>query len=567
MTDLLVDTVPEPPMVSGAIGETAHLDELRRDPIALMQRVRDECGDIGRFRIGQRDVVLLSGADANEFFFRAPEADLDQAEAYPFMTPIFGEGVVFDAPPERRREMLHNQSLRDKFMRGHAATITAEVEQMVAGWGDTGEIDLLEWLAELTIYTSSACLIGKKFRRTLDRRFAELYHDLEQGTDAIAYVDPYAPIESFRRRDAARLGLVALVQGIMDRRTAAAAAAEPPGGAEAEAEERDLLDVLMSIRNEDGTARFDADEVTGMFISMMFAGHHTTSGTAAWTLIELLRHPEEMAAVTAELDALHADGTAVTYQALREIPRLESAIKEALRLHPPLILVLRVAMEDLSYGGYAIRTGSLVGASPAISNRIPEDFPDADAFVPARYLEPRAEDRANPWTWIPFGAGRHRCVGAPFAMMQLKAIFSILLADWEFELAQPPETYRNDHSKMVVQLAQPCVVRYRRRGTAAGTGPAVAGDRAGTSGIGGGGGTTGGDGGGAASRRATWRIVVDRDLCQGHGNCESEAATVFSVSKKGVLSVLDETPPDALRAAVEAAVRECPTHALRIEEA
>jgi sterol 14-demethylase len=98
-----------------------------------------------------------------------------------------------------------------------------------------------------------------------------------------------------------------------------------------------------------------------------------------------------------------------------------------------------------------------------VSNRIAEDFPDPDAFVPARYLEPRAEDRANPWTWIPFGAGRHRCVGAPFAMMQLKAIFSVLLRHWDFELTQASDTYRNDHSKMVVQLAQPCRATFTRR--------------------------------------------------------------------------------------------------------
>jgi len=148
-------TLREPPRVSGGEGENGHLDEYRRDPIGLMARVRAECGDVGEFTFAERDVVLLTGADANEFYFRAPEEQLDQAEAYPFMTPIFGEGVVFDAPPERRREMLHNQALRDKFMRGHAATISREVERMVAGWGDEGEIDLLEWFAELTIYTSS----------------------------------------------------------------------------------------------------------------------------------------------------------------------------------------------------------------------------------------------------------------------------------------------------------------------------------------------------------------------------------------------------------------------------
>ena len=452
----------EPPRVSGGQGENGHLDELRVDPIALLDRVRAECGDVGIFRLAQRDVVLMTGAGANEFFFRAPEEILDQAEAYPFMTPVFGEGVVFDAPPERRREMLHNQALRDKFMRGHAATIADEVAHMVSGWSDHGEIDLLDWFAELTIYTSSACLIGKQFRNELDKRFAELYHDLEQGTDAIAYVDPYAPIESFRRRDAARVGLVELVAGIMERRAA---------GPAPEVDERDLLDVLMSITDEDGSPRFVADEVTGMFISMMFAGHHTTSGTAAWTLIELLRHPGDLDAVEHELDELYAGGAEVSYQALRAMPRLESAIKEALRLHPPLILLLRVAKEDVEVDGYAIKAGQMVGASPSVSNRIPEDFPDAGSFQPSRYLEPREEDRSNPWTWIPFGAGRHRCVGAAFAMMQLKAIFSVLLSDWEFELAQPPGTYRNDHSKMVVQLQQPCVVRYRRK---AAPGPATA---------------------------------------------------------------------------------------------
>jgi len=104
-----------------------------------------------------------------------------------------------------------------------------------------------------------------------------------------------------------------------------------------------------------------------------------------------------------------------------------------------------------------------VAASAAISNRIPEDFPNPDSFDPDRYDKPREEDIVNRWTWIPFGVGRHRCVGAAFAMMQIKAIFSVLLREYEFEMAQPPESYRNDHSKMVVQLARPARVRYRRR--------------------------------------------------------------------------------------------------------
>ncbi len=222
-------------------------------------------------------------------------------------------------------------------------------------------------------------------------------------------------------------------------------------------EERDLLDVLISID-------MSADYITGIFISMMFAGHHTSSGTAAWALIELMRHPEVMKDVVAELDDLYADGAEISFQALRSIPRLESALKETLRLHPPLIILLRVVAGGDRAGrphhparddGRRVARGSRTGS--------PRTSPSPELFDPGRYLDPRQEDLQNRWTWIPFGAGKHRCVGNAFAMMQLKAIFSVILRDYEFEMAQPSEAYRDDTSKMVIQLEQPCRVRYRRR--------------------------------------------------------------------------------------------------------
>ena len=442
------------PRVSGGEGEHGHLEEFRTDPIGLMQRVRDECGDVGIFQLADKDVVLLTGAEANEFFFRSADEDLDQAEAYPFMTPIFGKGVVFDASPERRKEMLHNSALRGEQMKGHAATIEGEVKKMIAGWGDEGEIELLDFFAELTIYTSTACLIGLKFRNQLDHRFAEYYHDLERGTDPLCYVDPYLPIESFRRRDEARVKLVELVQGVMDERLA-----NPPK----DKADRDMLDVLVSIKDEAGMPRFSADEITGMFISLMFAGHHTSSGTSSWTLIELIRHPEVYGEVLTELDELYADGREVSFHALRSIPKLDNVVKETLRLHPPLIVVMRVAKGEFEVCGHPIHEGQMVACSLAVSNKIPEDFPDPERFNLDRYDKPEQADIANRWTYVPFGAGRHRCVGAAFAQMQIKAIFSVLLREYEFEMAQPAETYRNDHSKMVVQLDRPAKVRYRKR--------------------------------------------------------------------------------------------------------
>jgi sterol 14-demethylase len=525
-----------PPRVSGGLPLLGHLLEMRRSPIALFQRARDEHGEVAEIRLARNRVVLLSGEEAQEAFFRAPDEQLDQAAAYPFMTPIFGRGVVFDATPEQRKQALRNQSLRDKMMRGHAEVIAAETERMLERLGERGEIDLLDFFAELTLYTSSACLIGKSFRNQLTADLVPIFHDLEKGTDAFAYVNPDLPLPSFRRRDAARRRLVAILEEIFERREAAGEG------------EKDLFSVLRTIKNPDGSPRYPVDIITGMFISMMFAGHHTTSTAASWMLIELLRHPSAAADVMKELDELYADGREVSYQALREMPQLECVIKETLRLHAPLIILMRKVQRDFHYKNWTVRAGDTVAVSPAVSNRMPDCFPEPERFDPARYLPPREEDKQG-FAWIPFGGGRHRCVGASFAMMQLKAIFSVLLRRYEFEMAQPSDSYRNDHSKMVVQLEQPCRVRYRRRAAqaAAIARAAQAGEQR------------------TAPRAA--RVRVDWDLCQGHGVCAGEAPEVFRVDPvTGRVELLMERPPEALRARVEQAVRYCPTRALSLTE-
>ena len=162
-------------------------------------------------------------------------------------------------------------------------------------------------------------------------------------------------------------------------------------------------------------------------------------------MIEMLMNPEWMAKVVAELDEIYADGRDVSYQALREIPLLECALKETLRLHPPLVILMRKVLHDFHYKGWTIPAGALAAASPAVSNRMAEHFPNPERYEPERYLPGREEDRRT-FAYLPFGAGRHRCVGAAFAMMQLKAIFSVILRDFEFEMAPPSESYGDDFS-------------------------------------------------------------------------------------------------------------------------
>ena len=530
------------PRLSGGLPFLGHLLEMRKAPISLFRRVRSECGEVGEINLAGTHVTLLSGAEAQEAFFRASDEQLDQGAAYPFMKPIFGPGVVFDLPLEARRRTLRTQALRDKHMRGHAEVIARETDRMCDQLQDSGEIDLLEFFGELTTYTSTATLIGQEFRDDLavrGREFTAAFHHLERGTDALAYVNPSLPLPSFRARDRARATLVDLIGEILDRR---------------ESEERrcgDLLQVMDSLVDENGKRRYSRSEITGMIIGMMFAGHHTSQGVASWALIELLRRPEILSETVEELDGLYADGREVSFQSLREIPRLEGVLKETLRLHPPLIILMRKVVHDFHYRGWTVRAGDLVAISPAVSNRLEEHFAEPDAFEPDRYSSDRREDARNPWAWIPFGGGRHKCVGSAFAIMQLKVIFSIVLRRLDFSLAQPDDSYVDNHSKMVVHLKQPCRVRYRKRSAAEASGGRLEATRA------------------LLEEEADlrpFRIAVDEDLCQGHAVCMGEAPELFALGEDEKVSVLEENPRKDLRKKAERAVRYCPNRVLRIEE-
>ena len=167
----------------------------------------------------------------------------------------------------------------------------------------------------------------------------------------------------------------------------------------------------------------------------------------------------------------------------------------------------------------------------------PRPSPTPTRFDPTRYLDPRNEDVQNPWNWIPFGAGRHRCVGANFAMMQLKAIFSVLLQDWDLRAGA---------------AARDLPQRPLEDGRAARSSPASCA-------------TGGGSAARAEDRLMALRIVVDLDLCQGHGVCESEAPGVLRGRPGPQGRACSTAPPDeSHRKSLELAVKYCPTHALSL---
>ncbi|MAC27730.1 MAG: cytochrome P450 [Myxococcales bacterium] len=529
-----------PPRLRRHLPLLGHMAEFALNPMALLRRAVAQGGEVVEIDLLGQDVVLLTGPEAHEAFFRAPDDQLCRREAYKLMTPIFGEGVVFDAKGKRLDEQMKMVMgmLRDKRMRRYPPVLVDETRKELAGWGASGEVDLLGFRKELTLYTSSRCLVGDEFRGGMDAEFRRLYGDLEKGITPLAYLHPHLPLPSFRRRDAARRELVGRVERIVEGRQAAGD--NPDDG----------MQLLLESTYKSGE-RLTPHEITGILIALMLAGHHTSAGTITWVLVELLRHPEHLARVQAEVDAAWASegGETLSYDAIRQMPYLHLVAQEVLRLHPPLIFLFRKVLRDFEYGGYRIEAGKMLCASPGVAHRQESTFPHPDGFDPERFARGEAD---NPFAFISFGGGKHKCAGNAFGLLQLKALVATVLRDHELRLVDPPSSYRDDYNQATVMPVGPVRITHRKRTPPKVAVPVPV----------------------ETPTRPTLqldpaqpvRVRIDRQLCVGHAVCVSEAPKIFRLAESGEAELIEAHPPAEQYALLARAAEHCPNQAIVVEQ-
>ncbi|KAG6653787.1 sterol 14-demethylase-like isoform X1 [Carya illinoinensis] len=428
-----------------------------KGPILMLREEYPKLGSVFTLTLVNKKITFFIGPEVSAHFFKASESDLSQQEVYQFNVPTFGPGVVFDVDYSVRQEQFRffTESLRVNKLKGYVDQMVAEAEDYFSKWGDSGEVDLKYELEHLIILTASRCLLGREVRDKLFDDVSALFHDLDNGMLPISVIFPYLPIPAHRRRDRARKKLAEIFAKIIASRKCAGKS------------ENDMLQCFIDSKYKDGRPTTEA-EITGLLIAALFAGQHTSSITSTWTGAYLLRHKEYLSAVLEEQKNLMGrHGNKVDHDILSEMDVLYRCIKEALRLHPPLILLLRSSHSDFSVTTrdgkeYDIPKGHIVATSPAFANRLPHIYKDPDRYDPDRFAIGREEDKAaGAFSYISFGGGRHGCLGEPFAYLQIKAIWSNLLRNFELEIVSPfPEI---DWNAMVVGVKGKVMVRYKRR--------------------------------------------------------------------------------------------------------
>jgi cytochrome P450 len=192
---------------------------------------------------------------------------------------------------------------------------------------------------------------------------------------------------------------------------------------------RDMLSMLIEARDEDG-GTLSEDDLIGHAEVIFAAGHETSSNALSWTLFLLAQHPRVLADLCDELaGTLH--GAAPTFEQLAQLPLLDWVVKESLRLFPPAPLNHRITARDTELGQYRIAKGTEVLSSIYHTHRMAELYPDPLRFLPERWagLDP------GPYAYNPFSAGPRMCIGATFALFEIKVVLALLLQRFRLELA------------------------------------------------------------------------------------------------------------------------------------
>lgn len=436
--------------------------EFAKNPVTFIDNCYKKYGCIYTVPMLHKKLTFLIGPEVSVPFYQLSDDFMSQSEVYGFMTPVFGTGVVYDAEPKKRTQQMQSmaQGLRTKHLESYVPKIEKETLDYLKRWGDKGEVNILDALSELTILTSSRCLHGDDVRETMFEEVSRIYHDLDKGVTPLSFFFPYAPTAAHKLRDNARLQMVELFSKVITARKL-----KPK---EVTSGFTDILQVFIEMVYKDDQTKLSDDQIVGLLIALLFAGQHTSSITSTWTAMFLAHDPECLAKVMAEQSELlgGSDNASkpLDFDAVNKMDYLQNCVKESLRMHPPLIMLMRMAMTDiettLKGEKFTIPKGDIVITSPAVSSRLADVFKNPDSFEPDRFGEERNEQK-TPYAYLGFGGGRHACLGQQFGLMQVKTIVSVLMRNFKIE-PTTKEFPEPDYTAMVVGPKNHCTVRYTK---------------------------------------------------------------------------------------------------------
>jgi len=395
------DAVPRPttePLPPGprtpALFQSLRLMRFRHTFVPKMRRTY---GDVFALKLvpESRPLVLFDRLSATKEIFGSDPEVFHAGKGNAVLGPIMGEHslLLVDGAQHKRARKLLMPAFRPRAMEGYRSVVTQLAEDEVGSWTPGREFRSLERMNGLTLEVILQVVFGvaDEARLARLRPLVNATVDVKPivllgwGYPFLQRFGPWKKVVEVQRE------LDALLYAEIAERRAAADLHE----------RTDVLSQLLLVGESEGEQPLSDAELRDQLVTLLLAGHETTASGLSWALYELGRHPDLMRRAQQAADEGDDD-------------YLEAAMKESLRLHPIIPMVVRFLMKPATVGGVRLPAGVSVGPSILLSHQDPEHFPEPERFRPERFLE----GHPTPNTWIPFGGGVRRCIGAGFSLME-----------------------------------------------------------------------------------------------------------------------------------------------------
>jgi cytochrome P450 len=385
-------------------------------PVAYMEQCRARYGKRFTIRLlATPPFVMISDPDEVRELFTAPPDVLHPGEGARILEPVMGRNsvILLDEKEHIEQRKLMLPAFHGERMERLSGLVSEVAEREVAGWPRDEPIAVHPLLQALTLEIILRAVFGLDPGERLDGLRRRLTAILDFSARPFGMLPPLhrtvAGHGPWARFVAMRSEADALLFELIEERR------RNDGGADRD----DVLAMLLAARHEDGTP-MSAQELRDELMTLLVAGHETTASELAWALERLARTPAVRERLVDEIDRDGDDAylTATIQETLRRRPVLPNAAP-------------RLVKRPVEIGGWAYPAGVCLLAHAYLLHHDPEIYPEPYAFRPERFLE----EAPGTYTWIPFGGGRRRCLGASFATLEMKIVLRSLLASSELRPA------------------------------------------------------------------------------------------------------------------------------------
>ncbi|TRX97920.1 hypothetical protein FHL15_001130 [Xylaria flabelliformis] len=483
LQQLLFKNPNEPPLVFHWFPVIGSTITYGMDPPRFFKENRKKFGDIFTFVLLGKKTTVYVGPTGNDFILNGKLKDVNTEEIYTVLTtPVFGKDVVYDCPNSKLMEQkkFMKIALTTKAFQSYVPIISDEVNNYLKRSpdfkGKSGVVNISKSMAQITIFTASHSLQGSEIRNKFDESLADLYHDLDMGFTPVNFMLHWAPLPWNKRRDHAQRTIAKIYMDTIKERRAAG-----------KSDSSDIMWHLMNSSYKNGVKVPD-HEIAHMMIALLMAGQHSSSSTSSWIMLRLASRPDIVEALYREqVENLGADLPPLTYEDLSKLPLNQAIIKETLRLHAPIHSILRAVKSPMPVPGtkYVIPTSHNLLAAAGVSASDPDYFPEPDLWEPTRWnkdspIAPRmvssVEDEekidygyglvskgANS-PYLPFGAGRHRCIGEQFANVQLQTITAMVVRQFKLRNVDGSDkVIDTDYASLFSRPLEPANIYWEKR--------------------------------------------------------------------------------------------------------